>query len=161
MKYFLDTEFNGYRGELISLALIRDDGAELYLANKTRSEIPDKWVALNVDPIIDAIQPIWIERESFGNVIAGFLKHDPLPHIISDWPDDIRYFCECLITAPGEIVNIPTVRFDVERVDAYPTELVGAVQHNALWDARALKAKLTERGALPPLIGAESIRARL
>ncbi len=33
--------------------------------------------------------------------------------------------------------------FEMHRVDAYPTMLPGAVQHNAYWDAMALRHKLT------------------
>ena len=47
--------------------------------------------------------------------------------------------CGALITGPGEMVAIPRLKFELERVDAYPTTLEGAIQHNALWDARALK----------------------
>ena len=42
-------------------------------------------------------------------------------------------------SAPGEMVDIPRLRFDLVRVDAYPSKLAGAIQHNALWDARALR----------------------
>ena len=142
MKYYLDCEFNGYRGELISLALVSQDGDELYLANRKRREASIEWVSLNVEPIIG--HPSWIELRNFGFAIEQFLHGDPLPHIVADWPDDIRYLCECLITGPGEMVKIPALRCDVERVDAYPTDLHGAVQHNALWDARALKFKLSQ-----------------
>ena len=31
MRYFLDTEYNGWGGALLSLALVPDDGEELYL----------------------------------------------------------------------------------------------------------------------------------
>ena len=74
--------------------------------------------------------------------------------IIADWPDDIRYFCQAIITAPGQMVNIPRLTFELARVDAYPSQLAGAVQHNALWDARALRALFIKpKGAdrrLPP-----------
>lgn len=39
-------------------------------------------------------------------------------------------------------VNIPALTFEIFRVDSYPTELPEAVQHNALWDARALRRKI-------------------
>lgn len=67
------------------------------------------------------------------------------PTLFADWPDDIRYFCQALITAPGEMVNIPRLTFHIVRVDAYPTTLEGAVQHNALWDARALCHRLFQK----------------
>lgn len=143
MKYFLDCEFNGYRGELITLALVCEDGRELYLAKpRLRKTVP--WVAENVEPIVTLIDACPSVAHVFSSRIQDFLADDAHPLIVADWPDDIRYFCECLITGPGQMVkSSPVIQFEVQRVDAYPTDLPGAVQHNALWDARALKAKLT------------------
>lgn len=140
MRYFLDTEFNGFGGKLISLALVADDGRELYVA--TFCPFPGEWVKQNVLPIVKCAgaEPIMIDHNHFGQAIAIFMRGDPSPTIISDWPDDIRFFCESIVTGPGEMVAIPRILFEVLRVDAYPTDLPGAVQHNALWDARALRA---------------------
>jgi hypothetical protein len=42
------------------------------------------------------------------------------------------------------MINVrPSIKFEMHRVDAYPTTLPGAVQHNAYWDAMALRHKLT------------------
>lgn len=145
MRYFLDTEFNEFDGDLISLALVCDDGRELYLATDCQS--PGEWVAGNVIPIIecDGSAPQWIQPEHFGHFITAFTAGDDNRVIIADWPDDIRYFCQALILGPGQMVAIPRLTFALIRVDAYPTTLAGAVQHNALWDARALRHKLQEK----------------
>jgi len=150
MKYFLDTEFNGFGGDLISLALVSQEGREIYVATQCPS--PAEWVKDNVLPIIkcEGTDPYICDVELFGRLVAWYLHTDPDPVIVADWPDDIKYLCQILITGPGEMVDIPRLRFELVRVDAYPTNLVGAIQHNALWDARALKAKLTERRSLPP-----------
>jgi len=140
VNYFLDTEFNEFGGDLISLALVREDtGGYLYVA--TDCAEPGEWVKANVIPIIDApdADAVMIHRNSFGRFIEDFLDGDEYPVIISDWPDDIRYFCQALIVGPGQMINIPRVQFNIVRCDAYPTNLPGAVQHNALWDARALR----------------------
>ena len=145
MKYFLDTEFNGMGGDLISLALVSESGRELYLAMQCANPIP--WVADNVIPIVscDGALPLVFMRTvpMIGLAIAAFLEHDSQPCIIADWPDDIAYFCKTLITGPGQMVNIPSLSFEMVRVDAYPTDLPGAIQHNALWDARALRRKIS------------------
>lgn len=140
MRYFLDTEFNGFGGELISLALVPEDinAPELYLASVCKNPVP--WVKENVIPRIyvngkTSVFSVFL----FGHQIVKYLKDDPQPIIIADWPDDIRYFCECLITAPGQMVNINNLVFQMIRVDSYPTSLEGAIRHNALWDARALR----------------------
>jgi hypothetical protein len=145
MHYFLDTEFNEFGGDLISLALVSEDGErELYLY--TNCAAPGDWVRANVIPFIRVVGaiPRIVGASDFGFEIAKFLADDPgMPQIVADWPDDIRYFCQTLITGPGEMVNIPALSFHLRRVDAYPTTLEGAVQHNALWDARALRHCLT------------------
>jgi hypothetical protein len=144
MKYFLDCEFNGFQGDLISLALVAEDGRELYLA-RPRFNGLDPWVQKNVEPIVTLNDACPQTEYSFSHSIAQFLRFDEQPVIIADWPDDIRYLCESLITGPGEMVKtVQRLTFVVERVDAYPTDLPGAVQHNALWDARALKFKLSQ-----------------
>jgi hypothetical protein len=142
MKYFLDTEFNGFGGDLISLALVGEDYRELYIS--TPCEKPVEWVAENVMPIIrcHGAEPFVIDPTMFGRCIASFLDGDPNPVIVADWPDDIRYFCQALIVGPGQMVNIPgPIGFEIHRVDSYPTTF-GAIQHNALWDARALRRVL-------------------
>lgn len=156
MRYFLDTEFNGFCGDLISLALVpefdtyRSYNSEdisidsLYLATICKDPVP--WVAENVIPLVDIGGPKYLSISQFGREITQYFRTtlymtgDPRIEIITDWPDDIRYFCECLITKPGEMVDLGSLAFQMIRVDAYPTKLVGAVQHNALWDARALRA---------------------
>ena len=86
-----------------------------------------------------------ISLKVFPTLVEEFLAGDEGPVIVVDWPDDIRYFCETIIVGPGKMIDIPGLTFEVFRVDAYPTDLPGAVQHNALWDARALRHKLRAR----------------
>lgn len=146
MKYFLDCEFNGFGGDLISLALVREDGAMFYIVSDffTRPHgegIVDPWVAKNVIPILydSPIRPL-VTDDAFAHHVADFLGDDPAPHIISDWPEDIMHICRQLLTGPGMMIRTGTqINFSVVRVDAYPTTLNGAVQHNALWDAVALR----------------------
>lgn len=140
MRYFLDTEFNEFGGELISLALVSEVGREMYLATKCKN--PGDWVKENVLPIIkcEGAEPYMCEPDLFGRLTAWYLHMDDDPVIVADWPDDIKYLCQALITGPGEMVDIPRIRFELARVDAYPSRLAGAIQHNALWDARALRA---------------------
>jgi hypothetical protein len=100
----------------------------------------DGWVADNVKPfLLDGHDPISVFPGEFGIWISQYLNGDPAPVIVTDWPDDIRYFCEVIITGPGEMIKVPGLTFEMHRVDAYPTTLPGAVQHNAWWDAMALR----------------------
>ena len=54
MRYFLDTEYNGIGGELISLALVPDDGDEFYLTLKTTDPLLE-WVERHVLPYLDSV----------------------------------------------------------------------------------------------------------
>lgn len=145
MRYYLDTEFNGMGGELISLALVPEimKDAGLYLVSGCAE--PEPWIAANIMPILYSGVPdaVDISDGEYGLFIAQYLSGDPDPVIVTDWPDDIKYFCEAVITGPGEMISVPGLKFEMHRVDAYPTTLEGAVQHNAWWDAMALRHKLS------------------
>lgn len=142
MRYFLDTEFNGFGGDLISIALVGEDGRELYLATECIKPVP--WVAENVMPIMrcTGARPVMVSPKHIGPIISSFLFDHGLPMIVADWPDDVAYFCRALIVGPGQMVDIASLHFEIVRVDVYPTELPGAIQHNALWDARALRREI-------------------
>ena len=126
----------------MTLALVREDGESLYNIYDFKEKL-DPWVKENVLPWIlmdkSGVRTFCRTRLEGANNIAKFLKGDPCPYIITDWPDDVKYFCQAIITGPGVMASIPRVVFDVVRVDAYPTTLPGAVQHNAWWDAMALR----------------------
>lgn len=154
MRLFLDTEFNGFGGELLSLALVpweMDFAPPLYLCVIEPRETLDPWVKLNVWPLrCEAPQAygsskwtVFAPVSKWAAVIADYLTDEyhrfGVPYIVADWPDDIRYFCQAIMTGPGEMASIPRLQFDMLRVDSYPTDLPGAVRHNALWDALVLR----------------------
>lgn len=143
MNYWNDTEFDGYQGALLSLGLVAEDGRMLYLVIQDEStpQVCTPWVAEHVVPFLLASpEPAQIvTRKQARDALTMFFANDPDPTITVDWPDDIKYFCELLITGPGTMIDIPGIKFEVRRVDAYPTLLLGAVQHNAMWDALALR----------------------
>lgn len=145
MKYYIDTEFNAFNGELLTLALVPSNyqRAELYLARSDIDTISvHPWVRANVLDIIVApgAMPVVAKLEEFPLLIRKYLAADPDPVIVADWPDDIKYFMECLITGPGMMISLESLKTELRRVNSYPTKLKGAIQHNALWDARALRA---------------------
>ncbi|USN14974.1 ribonuclease H [Brevundimonas phage vB_BpoS-Papperlapapp] len=149
MNYFLDCEFDGFGGDLLSLALVRQDGRALYIILERAYQPCTPWVEENVKPLmgsIPATQTIWdhLTPANAARTIAAFLLGDERPHIISDWPDDIAYFCRALMTGPGEMISKRHLTFEMIRAQAYPTTLEGAVQHNAYWDAMALRHLFTD-----------------
>lgn len=131
MRLFIDTEFNEYKGELISIALVDENGEEFY--QSVGCENPGSWVAEHVMPIIG------IPASSLNAVqykLAKFLKDYSNIHIIADWPEDIQHFCNLLITGPGERINTPPLTMEVLRdLD----DVQSAIPHNALEDAKAIR----------------------
>lgn len=149
MKYYLDTEFNSYGGSLISLALAREDNTVFY-ALLPKPLHPMDWIKDNVMPILESVPRSQYVHRVFPTglqlALERFFDGDENPEIIVDWPDDIKYLSEALMTGPGTMIKIPRLTFRMHRIDAYPTNVVDAIQHNAYWDALALKAKCEELG---------------
>ena len=142
MRYFLDTEFNGFGGALLSLALVPEDGEEFYVTLEC-SEPPHRWVARNVVPYLDfvpqGLMAPRLSRLAAANALADYLADDPAPELVADWPDDIAYFNGLLLTGPGEMVRIPPITFRLLPLPGFSTAENSSVPHNALHDARALR----------------------
>ena len=134
MRLFLDTEFNGFGGKLISMALVPEDKTEPEFYKELRiTEQLEPWVRENVVPHL-ILPPIGYGE--FQNALANYLWNVGESIIIADWPDDIRYFCESLITGPGQMINLMNnVKFELD----FGIEYESLVPHNALHDARAIR----------------------
>lgn len=132
MRIWIDTEFNEFRGDLISMALVSEDGCEWYRALHCHS--PGPWVAEHVIPVI-GIEPV--NRDVFSASLQSWLSQFDNVHIVADWPEDIAHFCQSLIVGPGVRLETPPLTFAIWRnLDGIPS----AVPHNALEDARAIMA---------------------
>jgi len=131
VKLWIDTEFNEYKGALISLALVAEDGREWY--GVRFCDDPGWWVAEHVMPHLkQEPQRDTDLRGSLDEFLAGF---DSV-HIVSDWTGDIAHFCSFLEYRPGERIGPDTMTFEVRR-DLPDTATTSAAPHNALEDARA------------------------
>lgn len=147
-RFYIDCEFDGHGGPLLSIALVREDGRSIHIA--TTAEARDPWVAANVMPLMGrhAATLNWsgVTPNDVGTVIRQFIGDVERPVIIADSPVDIGRFCTALTTSPTggwASAEYPLMTFEVHNVDCYPTTLPGAVQHNAWWDAMALREKLS------------------
>jgi hypothetical protein len=155
MNYTLDCEFNGYRGELLSLALYtegfpnqgNDRSRSFYAVFTDTQESAQPWVQQNVMPHLHkrprvgpdaALFCVAGTREQVQQALTNFLRDDAEVLIHVDWPDDIRYFCDLLITGPGTMLELDHLHFQLHRVDSYPTTVPAAIQHHAWWDAKVL-----------------------
>jgi hypothetical protein len=145
MRYFLDTEYNGVGGALLSLALVPDNGDELYLTLRTEEPILD-WVQQNVIPYLDTVPEQLscprLSRRDAAHALERYLRHDDDPLIIADWPEDVSQFCELMITGPGQMVELRHLTFRVLPLSNFSTAANSKVPHNALHDARSLRDHL-------------------
>ena len=142
MRYFLDTEFNGFGGALLSLALVPDDGPEFYVTLGS-SETMLPWVEQNVSPFLDKV-PVGLvsprlPKHEAAAALSQYLAIDPQPEIVADWPEDIAQFCHLLMTGPGQMVPVPPLSFRLVPLQGFSTAGNSEVPHNALHDARALR----------------------
>lgn len=131
MNLYIDCEFNGYQGELISMALVDATGRHWYESLGCVNPVP--WVAENVIPVLNISPPV--SRIEMRRSLVRFLSRYESIRVIADWPCDIRYFCELIVAGPGIRVETPPLAMVIlHGLDARST-----VPHNALEDARALR----------------------
>ena len=146
--FYIDCEFDGHDGPLLSIAMVRGDGYSLHV--EVIQDAKDPWVISNVMPIMDAHKAdITRVSEPFyvGPFLRDFMGNCQNPTIIADSPVDIGRFCRAISTGfdgGWQSTDFPQMTFIVRNVNCYPTTLKGAVQHNAWWDAMALRATLAE-----------------
>jgi hypothetical protein len=151
MRYFLDTEYNGFGGPLMSIALVPEIGDHEFYAMLPLPDPLHPWVERNVVPYLRMV-PGSLNREmtraEAGDELAHYLAGDSHPVIIADWPEDIAHFCSLLTPGPGEIVNISSLEFVMLRTPGFSTAANSQVPHNALHDARALRDFVAEAPSL-------------
>ena len=132
MRLFLDTEFNEFKGPLISMALFPEDRKSTPFYEALACENPGPWVAEHVMPIIGKDPIPMLE---FQAALTRFLNQWSEVTIIADWHEDIAHFCNALTSGPGERIKTPALRFEIRR-DLHTVPPL--VPHNALSDAEAM-----------------------
>jgi hypothetical protein len=142
MRYFLDTEYNGMGGELLSLALVPDDGDELYLTLQPQEPLRE-WVERHVLPYLDSVPEQLscprLTRKDAAEALERYLRHDQEPLIYADWPEDIAQMCDLMVTGEGDMVDVRNATFQLVPMTNFSTAANSKVPHNALHDARALR----------------------
>lgn len=155
MRYFLDTEYNGWRGELLSLALVPEDRGEEFYVTLQRPDRLERWVEGNVIPYLDMVPQAlisarlttgeaahelsrWLTREHDAQYFPPDDRRGGI-EILADWPEDISQICSLLTTGPGMMVEAPSLSFTLLRIPGFSTAANSKVPHNALHDARALR----------------------
>ncbi len=147
MRYFLDTEFNGFGGALLSVALVPADGSEEFYVTLAFDGPLDSWVERHVIPFLDmvpeALKGPRLPRRAAAEALAAWLAHDPAPEIIADWPEDLAQVAMLLVTGPGQMLAVPPLSLRLEPLRHFSCAANSKVPHNALHDARALRDHLT------------------
>lgn len=136
VKLWIDTEFNEFRGELISIALVDEQGREFYEVLPPPLAGYGPWVAQHVVPILN--KPA-ISLAELQAKLHAFLEGYQSAHLIADWPEDIEHFLRLLIVGPGQRIGPARWTMEVRR-DLPNTADISHVPHNALEDAKALRA---------------------
>ena len=128
---YLDTEFNGFEGELISLALVSDCGKEFYEVKEFYDAV-DPWVDDNVLPklIKEGLRPL-----TFKHQFQQFILQFKNPTIICDWHSDAVHFCQLL--SGFNYASSLDYPFTLKVIKTPQGEPV--MVHNALEDAKILK----------------------
>jgi hypothetical protein len=130
---WMDTEFNGMGGELISMGLVDASDRSLYFTLECSNPVP--WVKTHVMPGLNAQV---ISRDAARVRLYRFLRRYKKVRVIANWPDDIRHFCAMLLSSSGSCMVTPPIVFELE-MDLGPTAPISWVPHNAIEDARALR----------------------
>ena len=143
MRYFLDTEYDGFGGRLLSLALVPEDGGEEFYVTIEWDGPIEPWVERHVIPFLDMVPESLkgprLSRHTAAEVLAAWLAHDSAPDIVADWPEDLAQFSMLLVTGPGLMVAMPPISLHFIPLHGFSTAANSAIPHNALHDARALR----------------------
>jgi hypothetical protein len=144
MNLYLDTEFDGHGGKLISLALAADDGTRWYAIHPSVWALQtfDPWVAEHVmpDAVLKALPrtaSFFGETEAeFRASLRAYLEPRPGATIWADWPDDFGWLMS-LMSGPSYADSF-MIRCTMQLIETPPGEPKPEIPHNALSDAIAL-----------------------
>ena len=168
MRVFFDTEFTGLHQDttLISIGLASEDGREFYaeLTDYSKSQV-DEWIQENV------IDHLYLSdyRIEQGSLVAWVGdKNTTRQHLtewlsqfetVEMWSDCLAYdwvlFCQIFGGAFSIPPNVYYIPFDLATLlkakgfdpDINREEfsgLTGGIKHNALWDAKVIRACYNE-----------------
>jgi len=131
LTLYLDTEFNGHGGELISLALVSDNHGNYFYGVLPLPERIEPWVAEHVIPLLDK-EPE--PANEFRMRLKLFLEKYAGEEIVADWPDDFALLLR--VMSGPDYEHSWMVPCDMRLIvsgDVRPYQ-----PHNALSDAQAL-----------------------
>lgn len=153
MRYYVDTEFNGNGGQLLSIALVRQDGLRFY-AELPVHELVVPWCKEHVMPLMRGGECL-MDRATATKRMRKFLEKDPGPLItfVVDWPEDLLHVMAMLLRDHGKRNPPERFRCVLLSLPGFNTSTASAKPHNAEDDAVALM-EFVEQGILDGQDGA-------
>lgn len=135
MNLYLDTEFDGHGGALVSLALAGDDGSQWYAIFD--AYCGDPWVAEHVAPKLYTLLPTHSGSQDVLRFhLKEYLKERPGCTIWADWPADFEHLMHLMCGRHyGESFMVPCHMRLIITPEGQPKP---KFPHNALSDALAL-----------------------
>lgn len=136
MRYYVDCEFNGTGGQLLSIGIVRQDGVSFY-AVLPLYQIPDPWVAVHVLP--------WLSRAPEETALvsarlAAWLAQDSGLHtFVADWPEDLQHLMSLMIKEKLKRYPPRVFRCFLLELTNFVSSEQSSVPHNAMEDALALR----------------------
>jgi hypothetical protein len=136
VNLYVDTEFDGHAGALISLAIAGDDGSHWY--GIFDAHCGNEWVAEHVAPKLYAEAPtISGDLETLRLSLQVYLKQREHCTIWADWPADFEHLMHLMCgSSYAKSFMIPCTMKLIITPDGEPKP---EYPHNALSDAIALR----------------------
>ncbi|QHB73501.1 3'-5' exonuclease [Stenotrophomonas sp. 364] len=159
---FLDTEWADAKGlELVSIALVSEDGASTFYAERDPLPLaPTEFVKTTVYPLLQRGFHA-LSDPSLAQALFAFLMGQRSPHVIADYPNDLRLLREVMSWASvakgmDERPRLPCTLMDRDSVTTSHLERwfrlnpeLSRSRHHALVDANGLRmAWLVSTGRL-------------
>ena len=135
MKIWLDTEFNGWGGNLISMGMVAENGQTFY--EVLHCPNPTLWVEKNVIPYLNKDH---ISYGEFQYKALDYLRQFDICEIYAAWPDDFVHLLKLLVLGDGIKSSTPPLSMHMVVPTPETIKIMQShVTHNALDDAKALK----------------------
>jgi hypothetical protein len=136
MRYFVDAEFNGFGGELVSLAAVPETNERPHFYEAVGCQRPSLWVRINLIPVLQTRPRSWGE---VAHLFASYLEADPEPVIVSDCAESLAHAALLLTDRAGGRLMGARVRFELLPQSDFSAQAVSETPNNAYRDAIALK----------------------
>ncbi len=128
---YLDTEFDGFNGPLISIALVSSTGDKFY--EVCEGKIFHPWALQHVKPRLGKSP---LRPQLFKLAFQQFIMQFTNPTIVCDWYEDARHFFNLL--GGNDYASCLKFSCHLQLLETPPGIPISQLPHNALADAEAL-----------------------